>query len=209
MAADGRRVLGAVLTGGASRRMGADKAFVELGGTPFIVRAAEVLRAGGCDPVVAVGGAVEPLAAVGLHVVPDRRPGEGPLDGIVRALEVADGSPAVVVACDLPLLSSSTVAALLAALDDSAGSLDVVVAVSARREPLCAAWAPGARATLVQAFDAGERAVHRALELLRVGEVAVALDEVRNINTPADLAEVEGPGGSMTDGGASGDRPSS
>ncbi len=185
-----RRVLGAVLAGGASRRMGSDKSLIELAGVPFIVRVADALRAGGCDPVVTVGGEQERLTSLGLEVRADRTPGAGPLDGVIRALEAAGGSPAMVVACDMPWLSATLVGALVDALRRSSGALDVVVARGERLEPLCAVWAPSALPVLVAAFDDGERAVHRTFDRLRVGEVAVGADEVRNVNTPADLADV-------------------
>ncbi len=186
-----RRVLGAVLAGGASRRMGSDKSLIELAGVPFVVRVADALRAGGCDPVVTVGGEQERLTSLGLEVRADRTPGAGPLDGVIRALEAAGGSPAVVVACDMPWLSATLVGALVDALRRSSGALDVVVARGERLEPLCAVWAPSALPVLVAAFDDGERAVHRTFDRLRVGEVAVGADEVRNVNTPADLADVQ------------------
>ncbi len=189
MAAHGKQVLGAVLAGGASRRMGTDKALVDVAGSPLAARAAAALTAAGCDPVVVVGGDAARLEELGLRVVADRCPGEGPLDGIVRALEVADGAAAVVVACDMPQLSSVTIAALVGALEASDGALDAVVARSQRREPLCAVWAPQALPVLVEAFDRGERAVHRVLEGLAVGEVGVTDEQVRNVNTPSDLAE--------------------
>ena len=47
---------GAVLCGGASRRMGTDKAFVEVGGQPMAERVAAALEEAGCAPVVFVGG---------------------------------------------------------------------------------------------------------------------------------------------------------
>ena len=47
---------GAVLCGGASRRMGTDKALVEVDGVPMAERVAGALHAGGCAPVVFVGG---------------------------------------------------------------------------------------------------------------------------------------------------------
>jgi molybdopterin-guanine dinucleotide biosynthesis protein A len=143
-----------------------------------------------CDPVATVGGEQERLTSLGLEVLADRTPGAGPLDGVIRALEAAGGSPAVVVACDMPWLSAALVGALVDALRRSSGALDVVVARGERLEPLCAVWAPSALPVLVAAFDDGERAVHRTFDRLRLGEVAVGADEVRNVNTPADLADV-------------------
>src|SRR5690606_32897540 len=63
-------VAGAVLTGGASRRMGTDKALLEVDGRPLARRLAEVLAAAGCDPVWCQGGDEPALRALGLDVVP-------------------------------------------------------------------------------------------------------------------------------------------
>jgi hypothetical protein len=90
----------------------------------------------------------------------------------------------VVVACDLPGLAPDTVRRLLGAAADR----DVVFAKTARREPLCAVWRPdSALVVLERAFAAGERAIHRAVGRLRVGEVDVDAGELVNLNTPADV----------------------
>ncbi len=92
-----RSVLGAVLAG-ASRRMGPgiDKALVEVGGVAMARRVADALRAGGAEPVVAVGGDRSALGRIGLDGVDDRHPGEGPLGGVCTALAAAEraGRPA-------------------------------------------------------------------------------------------------------------------
>lgn len=180
----GDGVAGAVLTGGASRRMGTDKAFVEVDGVALVRRVATALHGGGCRPVFAVGGDLGRLAAAGLEAVPDGRPGVGPLAGIVTALERAR-VPTVVVATDLVDLDASTIAALVrhAARDD----LDVVVATSDRLEPLCALWWPSALEPLADRLAIGELAVHAALPALRVDVEQVRPDALTNANTPHDL----------------------
>src|SRR5688572_7864759 len=77
----------AVLCGGVSRRMGTDKALVEIDGTPMAVRVARALTAAGARRVIAVGGDARALASAGLEVVPDLEPGAGPLGGVVTALD--------------------------------------------------------------------------------------------------------------------------
>ena len=76
-------LVGAVLCGGSSRRMGTDKALLEIDGVPLAERVAGVLEAAGCAPVVFVGG--EPLGAraTGRPFVPDRSPGAGPVGGVI------------------------------------------------------------------------------------------------------------------------------
>lgn len=181
--------------------MGTDKAFVEVDGRPMVRHVADALEAAGCERVIAVGGSQPGLTALGLTVVEDRWPGEGPLGGIITALGASDelGAPLVlVVGCDLPSVTSTTLVGLVAALRaaDPAVTADVVADVVAdvavartdRDEPLCAAWAAvPALAELGPSFDAGERAVHRAMARLRVARVPVGRAELHNVNRPDDL----------------------
>jgi molybdopterin-guanine dinucleotide biosynthesis protein A len=171
--------LGAVLTGGQSRRMGRDKALIEVDGLAMVDRVAGALRAAGCDPVVAIGPA---HLRGGVDHRPDVYPGDGPLGGILSAL--AGSSPALVVACDLPWIDVATVRALLAV---DAATAHAVVARTDRLEPLCAIWRPAAFDILSAHFRRGERSVLRAMEHLEVITVDVAPTALRNVNTPNDL----------------------
>jgi molybdenum cofactor guanylyltransferase len=173
--------IGAVLCGGASRRMGLDKATIQLAGVAMARRIADTLEAAGCSRVVAIGGEMASLRDLGLEYVDDEFPGEGPLGGVLTALAVA--APAVVVACDLPSLRSATVASLVAALDGH----DAAVAFSDRAEPLCAVWSGPCAAVLRGRFDAGERAMHRAIDGLDIAWVTVPATDLHNVNTPDDL----------------------
>ncbi|MBU6317480.1 MAG: NTP transferase domain-containing protein, partial [Acidobacteria bacterium] len=76
------RVIGAVLCGGRSSRMGRDKALVPHRGIPMVRSVADALTAGGCSEVVAVGGDTVGLGTLGFDVTPDLHPGEGPLGGV-------------------------------------------------------------------------------------------------------------------------------
>lgn len=174
-------VAGVVLAGGASRRMGRDKALIAVDGIPMVVRVASVLRDAGCDPVAVVGGDTDALGALGLTVVPDEHPGAGPLGGIITALRWASG-PVIVTACDLPHLDPVTVRAVIAA-----PPAEVAVATTDRVEPLLARWDHSALTALTAAHDAGERAVHVALAHLRWVGVHVQPEALRNVNTPGDL----------------------
>jgi molybdenum cofactor guanylyltransferase len=178
------RYAGAVLTGGASRRMGRDKALLAVAGVPMAVRVARALASGGAAPVVAVGGDVEALRALGLDARADPRQGSGPLGGLLTAFEEVTAPLVVVAACDLARLDGTTVRALVEAI----GGADVAVAVTDRTEPLCAAWRVAtAGAPLAAAFDRGVRAVHEAIAGLDAVSVAVDPRRLVNLNEPGDV----------------------
>ena len=142
-------VFGAVLCGGASRRMGVDKATMPVDGVAMARRVADALAAAGCSPVSAIGGDPAELGRLGLELIVDRYPGDGPLGGILTALAVQ--APAAVVACDLPGLRAATVTSLLDALGDH----DAAIAFSDRAEPLCAVWSERAAAGVASAIPGG------------------------------------------------------
>jgi molybdenum cofactor guanylyltransferase len=175
---------GAVLAGGASRRMGTDKALIPVDGVAMLDRVVAALRGAGADPVAQVGG----LARRGdLIVVDDQTPGSGPLAGVQSALRWSPHPIVVVVACDLPNLTTDVVRAVVRGLGPGVA---VAVARSDRPEPLCAAWRrDDATATVDEVLASGRRAVRDVLGRLAVAEVPVDLRAVRNVNHPGDLAD--------------------
>lgn len=183
---------GAVLCGGRSARMGTDKAFVEVDGVAMVERVAGALAAGGCDPVVLVGGDSVLLARFGWAVVPDRFPGEGPAGGVVTALEALRGPGAgermVIASCDLPLLDAPTVVTVAAALDGA----EAAVAVTDSWQLSLTAWRASAREAVTEAWDGGARSLRDLVAAVAHVEVAVAPAGVRNVNTPQDLSAADG-----------------
>lgn len=179
-------VAGVVLAGGGSRRMGRTKALVEIDGVAMGDRVLAALDTAGCDPLLVYGGDPDELRVLAAPVVADRYPGEGPVGGVLGALEHLGESVgrALVVACDLPDIGADVLDPLLAA-DLEHGH--VAVASTDRAEPMCAVWSRRSRPIVRAAFDDGERALHRVLERLDVVDVPVPPAGLRNVNTPDDL----------------------
>lgn len=184
---------GAVLLGGASSRMGRDKAAIELGGVALATRLARLLAAL-CDEVLLVGGAAPPDAPGRAIADPD-----GPrcaLRGLVAALEAARGERVLVVATDLPLVT----AVLLRGIAGPSEADAVVPRPGPKPQPLCAVYrrAP-ALAAARDRLARGLLPVRGLLDVLRVewveGERLRALDPdasaLVNVNTPDDLARAE------------------
>lgn len=144
--------------------MGRDKALIEVDGVTLVERAAMALRSAGLEPVVVVGGEQPALRSLGLDAVADHHPGEGPLGGVITALEVLDGDPVVVLACDLVEASPVAIGSVVGALGDADLAIPVV---EGRHQWLHAAWRHRALPHLRQRFAEGARSVRDGAEGLR------------------------------------------
>ncbi len=109
------RVTGVVLAGGLSRRMGTDKALLDLAGRPLVARVVDGLRAV-FSRLLCVTNDPDRLAFLGVPTAGDLVPGAGPLGGIHAALRAARTDAVFVAACDMPFLNPELVRYLVAAL---------------------------------------------------------------------------------------------
>jgi molybdopterin-guanine dinucleotide biosynthesis protein A len=181
-----RPAIGVILTGGTSRRMGVDKAFVEVDGRAMVLRVADALRLAGCDPVVCQGGSHLLTGSLGLEVIPDPQPDSGPVLAIQAALEY-HRSAILVAACDLVDLDPATVLGVITAAQADP-ERRVVTATADGHPHLLSHWSQEALEPLSQLVAEGVIAYRVALERLAAVEVAVDPQSVRNVNRPEDLA---------------------
>jgi molybdopterin-guanine dinucleotide biosynthesis protein A len=179
-----RQMAGVLLTGGASRRMGTDKARLVVNGETLAARSARVLGAV-CDPVVEVGSGVS-----GLPAVQEEPPGAGPLVALLAGVGALGEPKAVILlACDLPNVSPG----LLRLLVEWPGSGTVIPVVNGRFQYACARYGPAALDEAVASVRAGGASL-RQLGGARCdyisesdwGPVASALD-FADVDTPDDL----------------------
>jgi len=181
---------GAVLCGGDSRRMGTDKAFVEVAGVAMAERVARALAASGCDPVAFIGGDAALLARFQRATIADRWPGRGPVGAIITALGAFDDD-VLIAACDLPFVDAASAGTLIAAATADQGSprVDVFVAAADRPQPLLAWWRHECRPAVERAWAVSDGAtgVRDIIAQLRSQPVAVAAAALRNVNRPDDL----------------------
>lgn len=173
-----RGLVGAVLQGGRSSRMGTNKALVTLDGRALRDHM-RALLAPLCERVVLVGG-------VDADVVDDAAvAGDGPFAAVLSLLRSTAGERFLVVPTDMPALPRTLLAALLAH-DDGRD-----VAFAGRPLPVLVHKASLAR--IATAYAAGERRVRALAEV--VVDVPADIDGAvdveaafANVNTPADLA---------------------
>lgn len=179
------QITGVVLCGGASRRMGQDKAALEVAGEALLDRAVRMLTPHVHEVVLACGP--EPrYADRGLRLALDAAPGRGPLEGLRAGLAAASTDWVLALACDMPAAEGS-----LVALIEGAREGDQVVHFTARGlpEPLCALYGRAALPALEEALARGERRMVCFWSSLRVRALPAPSDDVfSNVNTPDDLA---------------------
>ena len=178
-----RGVVGVLLAGGDGRRLGGEKAMVEIGGRTIAERALEPLRAV-CDTVVVscrLGTTLPTLTGVEEAWV-QREDDGGPVAGLASALREARGRTILALAISLPLMSEQVLRELLAVKAD--GRAAVVPSLGGRLEPLVGRWSPSAL-PMLEGFRA-QRDLERVTRL--VDHVAVPFYP----DDPAFL-RVEGP----------------
>ncbi|MEM7271634.1 MAG: molybdenum cofactor guanylyltransferase [Actinomycetota bacterium] len=192
-----RPVIGAVLCGGRSSRFGSDKALAPLGQGTVGGSVVAALRQGGADPVVAIGGSAGP--ALDIPTIPDLRPGDGPLAGLVTALLWARTGPVLVVPCDLPLLRGPHVAAILDGLRAAQAParsteveepVAVVATIGGEPQISLAAWPAEIGRPLLRAIDGGTRAFRAALDHVAWVGIEVPATALTDTDTPEDLARL-------------------
>jgi molybdopterin-guanine dinucleotide biosynthesis protein A len=172
--------------------MGKDKAQLVVDGIPMAVRVADALRRAGAAEVWAVGGDASALQRLGLEVVPDEQPGEGPLPATITALRHAQHPMLVVLACDLLHPSEVAVAAVLEALARAAPEvLAAVPLVTGHLQWTHAAWRASALGAMEAARATGARSLRKAGASLTHVEVH-DLEPVHlaDADSPADLTTV-------------------
>jgi molybdopterin-guanine dinucleotide biosynthesis protein A len=165
----------------------------------MVVRMRELLR--GVSERVTVVAAPETYSGLGLQIVADRWPGEGPLGGIITALRTTEAEDAacgwnIILSCDMPFLTLDWMSFL--AVRAAKSNAQVVVAKSTYGlEPLCACWKTDSASVLQEAFESGVRKVTEALKRV-TSEVLDVRDWKRfdsagrlfwNMNTAADYEE--------------------
>ncbi len=187
-------VEGFILIGGASSRMGVDKAQIRLGGRTFVERAASALAAV-ADTTRVVSSRPE-HARLGWPVVEDVVHNAGALGGVHAALRACRLPWAAFVSCDLPFVTGELLAHL--ASRRAAG----VEAIAPRQEddwpqPLCALYARQPCLSVAERMLRGDERRPRALlaevrtrwvAFAELSELPGAENFFLNVNTPHDLS---------------------
>ena len=187
-----------IQAGGASSRMGEDKALKLFLGRPLIQRVVDRLEPM-ADELIVTTNRPDDFSFLGLRLFPDVMPGRGALGGLYTAISSAAHPLVAVVACDMPFASANLIEAALKIMDDE--NADVVIAQREEGyEPLHALYR---RETCLPAI---ESAIHadqwRVIAWFpRVKVRVLTPEEIKsadpaglafwNVNTPEEFARAE------------------
>ena len=188
-------ITGVILVGGKSRRMGRDKAFLEVAGKPLIERVLEFFR-GSFDRIILVGDREERFAAYGLPVLPDIYPGSS-LGGLYTGLYHAATEYVFVSSCDLPYPNTDILRHLCSLKE---GFDAVVPSTKYGYEPLFALYAKSCFGPIKALLDSGDFCAYAWYPRVRVTyvpyEELAHLDRdgraCLNVNTPDEFAGIGG-----------------
>ncbi len=178
-----RGMLGFVLAGGRSSRMGMDKAEVIFRGQTMLEIAVGTMSAV-CDEVVVIGN--RERVPAGVRSIPDAFPGCGPMGGIEAALRECQRTSAefgVFLPVDMPLLPAGLLRALVAVWRQTSTVRVAVVVADGRVQPLVSLIHVDVLPTLQAALTRGDHKLQPALRAaagtladgLRVAEDGVFL----------------------------------
>lgn len=183
-------VIGVVLAGGKSSRMGRDKATLELAGEPLLLRARKVLQAAGCSRVL-LSGAPRPNWTD--ETITDVAPESGPVGGIIsalRAISLQSALPVtlVFIPVDTPLLSPKLLQDLVKDIGDNDGCTidDAPLPLALRTTDVvlnqCALTLPD----LLQGKSVSVRRFLQPLTLARMQQSNAMKSLLINVNTPTE-----------------------
>lgn len=187
-----------IQAGGRSSRMGQDKALMPFLGSPLIGRQVARLRSLSSN-ISVITNRPQDYAFLGLPCFPDLMPGEGPLGGLLTALNAVDTGTLAVLACDLPFIMPALLVEQHRLLMQ--GQYDAVIPRSPDGpEPLHAVYRRERCLAAVQAaLEVGERRMTAWFSMATVYEMSqeeVAVIDPKfysfiNTNSPEEFSEAE------------------
>ncbi len=187
----GTKATAIIMAGGGSSRMGTDKSMLPIKGKPLIETICEQLR-GSFDQILISANEVDKFAFLGLEVVPDKVPEQGPLMGIASALEASVNELNLVVACDIPKINMACINRMLTEAIESQADIVVPTTGEEKYEPLFAIYRKSALEAINKTLSSGKRKITDVFTLCTVKHIELDdTDWLINLNTMAEYEEFQ------------------
>jgi molybdenum cofactor guanylyltransferase len=189
----------AILAGGEGRRMGRAKGDLRIDGRPILSYLLDRFRWGGPTVLVTAPGRERPPGSERFdREVSDPAPRQGPLRGVLTALQATESAMLVVASCDMPLIESRHLTWLVRSLAQRPTASLVMPTCDGRVQPFPLSLRRVATQPLVDHFASGSRSMRSLLEI--DGAAALPTPEDwpaetwTNLNAPVDVAKFQSGG---------------
>ena len=186
-----------ILAGGRSSRMGRDKATIEIAGVPLIRRIYDVVATcidlGEIYVVTPWPERYRQVLPTNCNFILEQQPHQGPLLAFAQALAEIEATWLLLLACDLPNLSTPVIQDWIDRLPsiDSQSIAYLPRHVSKGWEPLCGFYRQICHESAIEYIHSGGQSFQGWLEMQVVTELIIADPRcLANCNTPADLAAI-------------------
>ncbi|MDQ7037907.1 MAG: molybdenum cofactor guanylyltransferase MobA [Aquificota bacterium] len=182
-----------ILAGGQSRRFGEDKILFRIGSRRTVEYVIETARKV-CDRVALVVKERERFRDIGVEVLEDLLPDRTPLAGILTALKSAEGSRALILGGDMPLIKEEVLRLLMEEFREPV----TLFRTNRKVQTLVGVYSKGITELMEEYMKMGGRSVIGFLEVVgfkvipeeRLKEVDPELVSFTNLNTKEDLRTV-------------------
>lgn len=179
-------VSGAILAGGKNRRMGINKAELELGGRTLLDIQVQKLRELGIEDIMVSG---YDKAVDGTRAVADIYQDKGPISGVLASLKAAEKPACLVISVDTPLVPVEVLKTLIEAHEGDA----TVLAHGDLIEPLLAVYDSSLheRAEKLLLSDSWAMRKMSSNPAVKKIEYTGDMDLLLNCNTPEDFEKAK------------------
>jgi len=190
-------VTAVILAGGEGRRFGSDKLLAEVDGVEMLLRVIKAAKEAVSEVYISMGSAESStprlsglIETTGLEVIRDDIHGIGPIGGLYTAFRQLDSEWVLLVAGDMPFLTSECLLALIA---ETSPDVDAVVArePSGRLHPVAGCYRSSVMPDIESCLEQGDFAMRSLiLGLNSVRYVTFRRNTLRNVNRPGDLQDL-------------------
>jgi molybdopterin-guanine dinucleotide biosynthesis protein A len=194
---ENNKLLGVVLCGGQSSRMGTDKGLIRLGDSTWVEHAVDQLQQQCSQVLVSINDAqkAEYETLIGnKQLVVDTMDIHGPLRGLLSVHDSYPSHDLMVMACDLPDITNETLNHLKSIYEDKSGEHDFIVfSNKGQMEPLVGIYTSEGLSKVFKLFLAGALERHSMKYVLENGNTFATelnhsqIREFRNYNYKEDL----------------------
>ncbi|MEO0583941.1 MAG: molybdenum cofactor guanylyltransferase [Bacteroidota bacterium] len=179
-----QNLIGWVLAGGKSQRMGQDKAMITYYGKPQALYIWEMLTHEGIEAHLSVGINLGMADRLGVSGIMDLIPGQGPLGSIYTAQQRFPQCAILLMACDMPRIGKEDVSLLIEKRKPTADVSVFWNTESNQTEPMLSIWETNSQPFVKEALDQGRRSLMRLLATMDVHVIPHPFpDHFLNINT--------------------------